>query len=56
MRLLSNTFDEIRDNTIGENNERDKNNEFYNTVKLIPGYKLGSSLFEPFEQDKDKEL
>ena len=56
MRLLFNTFDELRDNTIGENNEQDKNNELYYSVKFIPGYKLGSSLFEPFEQDKDKEL
>jgi hypothetical protein len=51
---LSNTADEIRDFSVGENNPRDKANQFHYSAQWINGYSGIDELLELTEQAKSK--
>lgn len=51
---LSNTGDEIRDEVVGENSNRDKTPVLYYTSQWINGFSGVAELFELTEQDKNK--
>lgn len=54
-KLISNTFDQTRDDVFGQNSPYDKTPRFYELHQWIPGYKLPVTLFEPFEEQKKSE-
>jgi len=52
MKLSSNTVDEMRDDLLGEDSNRDRNNRFHYTFKMIPGLNAFAKTFETSDQYK----
>jgi hypothetical protein len=52
-KLSSNTVDEMRDDLLGEDSNRDKTNRFHYTFKMIPGLNAFSKTFETSAQYKN---
>lgn len=52
MKLSSNTVDEMRDDLLGEDSNRDRVNRFHYTFKLIPGLNAFAKTFETSDQYK----
>jgi len=51
-KLSSNTVDEMRDDLLGEDSNRDKTNRFHYTFKMIPGLNAFAKTFETSDQYK----